>query len=381
MRRTGLTLSSALLWMVAVLVPAPAGAQVVWEDLIFTAGFAAETYNGNFSAVTVPVVDSTDHASAAVGEFGARGSFRFSDPGVSVAFDLGVRQFAAAGFELRDYAPREWVGRVDVGWQTSLGEAGSLDLTGTARGRGVHDRPPMPLFLQPGYTTVRLDALYRSRLVQEVRFDVGADVEMTDYQAPEVLSQLDLLDRRSWGFRAGASFGPLTSDPGSGGWSLRFHTGWRESEFRDQPSFDPADPYRRDGTLEVGGTWTWDGPLYAQAGVEGTVNRSNSKRPAYDAVSARAQLYSALPWWDLGVNLLAVLTGKTYVHEVPFTRLVPGEEADNASVVYLDLNRPFTTSLDGALRFGWTRAETDIGDAYYSRFGITFLMNYRPPGI
>ncbi len=30
------------------------------------------------------------------------------------------------------------------------------------------------------------------------------------------------------------------------------------------------------------------------------------------------------------------------------------------------------------VRLGWTRAETDIGDAYYQRFGFSFFFNYRP---
>lgn len=372
----------AVLVTLVGLAPRPALAQaLIWDDLIFTGGFAVETYNGNFSAVTIPLVDSTDHAAAAVGEFGTRGRFRFPDAKITVAFDAGLRQFAASGFELRDYAPRELAGRVDVGWGTGLGRIGSLDITGTARGRRVEDRPPVPLFLQPGYRNYRIGSLYRSPVIQDVRFDLGFDVESTDYQAPDVISQLDILDRRSWRLEAGAGFGPLVADPAEGGWSVRIHSAYRASRFRDQPSFDPSDPFRRDGTVEVGAMWTWEGPVYAQMGVDGTVNRSNSRRPEYDAISLRSQLYSPLPVWDLGVNLLAVITGKTYVHEAPFARLVPGEEADNASVVFLDLNRPVTPALDTALRFGWTRAETEIGDAYYSRFGITFLMNYRPPGL
>ena len=59
-------------------------------------------------------------------------------------------------------------------------------------------------------------------------------------------------------------------------------------------------------------------------------------------------------------------------------RLVPGEEADNASVAYITLARPLAPNLDGRLRFGWTRAETDIGDSYYERYGVTFLFDFRP---
>jgi len=35
-------------------------------------------------------------------------------------------------------------------------------------------------------------------------------------------------------------------------------------------------------------------------------------------------------------------------------------------------------NLDGVLRFGWTRAETDIGDQYYQRYGVSVLFNFRP---
>ena len=114
--------------------------------------------------------------------------------------------------------------------------------------------------------------------------------------------------------------------------------------------------------------------------MEGTINRSNSKRPEYDALSVRGEFSSPLPMWDLGVNALAVITGKSYVHDSPFVRLVPGEEADNASIVYVDVNRPIAANLDAAFRVGWTRAETDIGDSYYSRLGATFLLYFRPAG-
>ena len=66
--------------------------------------------------------------------------------------------------------------------------------------------------------------------------------------------------------------------------------------------------------------------------------------------------------------------------ESEFVQLVPGEEADNASVVYVELSRPVFPNLDGAFRFGWNRAETDIGNSYFERFGGTFLLRYRPLG-
>lgn len=355
----------------------PVSAQIQWRDLVFTGGFSAETYNGNFSAVTVPVVDSADHAAATIGEFSAAGEFLVAGR-LRFVFDAGFRQFATTGFQQRDFAPREWVGRVDADWATRLSTLGVLSFAGTARGRSLSDRPPLPLFLQPGSGGLLGAARFDSRPVQDVRFDLSLDVERTDYDAPTSLPQLDLLDRRSWGTELGVSFGPLLDGSMEGGWSLRFHTAFRRSEYPDQRSFDPDDPFRRDRTVQVGGSWSYQGRLLAEIGVEGTVNRSNSDRPEYDAFNVRSVVSASLPWWRLGVTGLARFTGKTYVHDVPFTRLVPGEEAENASIVYVEFDRPMATNVTGAMRFGWTRAETDFGEAYYSRYGVTLLFRYRP---
>ena len=107
------------------------------------------------------------------------------------------------------------------------------------------------------------------------------------------------------------------------------------------------------------------------------MNRSNSNRSEYDALSASVLVSTPLPA-RATLNVYALLTGKTYVHETAFARLVPGEEADNASIAYVQVGRPMAVNLDGAIRVGWTRAETDIGNAYYQRFGLSVRMNYRP---
>ena len=365
----------------ALLVASPlsAAAQVRLDDLVFTGGFSVESYDGNFSAVSVPVVDSTEHASAAVGEFGARGRLVLIesltgarwDHDLTVGFDAGFRQFAAAGFELRDYAPREWVGRAHLAMRQRLAGAGWIVVSGSVRGRAVEDRPPMPLFLQPGYTTARGTLTFQTYDIQGVNLEAEVDLESTDYEAFDVLSQLDLLDRRSVGFEVGAVARRES-------WEMRFYGGLRELEYPRQDSFDPSDPFRRDRAFHMGAEWFFTGPVAAELGVEGTVNRSNSNRPEYDAVSVRGTLTAPLPWWNLGLNLYGVLTGKTYVHESPFVRLVPGEEADNASLAYVELSRPLAPNLSTALRFGWSRAETDIGENYYSRFGTSLLINFRP---
>ena len=93
----------------------------------------------------------------------------------------------------------------------------------------------------------------------------------------------------------------------------------------------------------------------------------------------RTQITYPLPWSVIADGFL-VVTGKSYLFETEFVRLVPGEEADNASQAYLTLSRPVAANLDTALQFGWTRAETDVGDQYYQRYGVTVLFRYRPNG-
>jgi hypothetical protein len=351
----------------------PAAAQQ-WEDLVVTAGVSGESYDGNLASVTVPVVDSANAVGAAVGEFGLRGSvwlLNRENTSLFSSFDLGMRQFLASGFEFRDYAPRERSGRASLQLLQRLGDVGMLRVSGDAWRRSVEDRPPMPLFLQPGYTRFAGTTQVTFRPVDGVIFDLAADGEVADYQAPEGVGQINLLDRESWGLEVGASWGT--------DWTVRFYGSYRRLEYPEQSSFDASDPYRRDRTVTVGGEWRHSGPAFqAELGVEGIVNRSNSRRPEYDAFSIRTLVGVPLPWWGLGVNLYGVVTGKSYVSITPFARLVPGEEADNASVVYLDVNREVAPSLDASVRFGFTRGETDIGDAYYQRYGMSFFLNYRP---
>jgi hypothetical protein len=337
-------------------------------------GASGESYRGNFSAVINPIVDSTDHAVAAVGEVGLRGTLSFvrtSQRSIEVLFDGGLRQAAAFGFQDQDYSPREWVGAVSARYTESLGTWGSLLLRGGYRGRSLEDRPPMPLFLQPGYSTLLGGVGLVTRSFDGVSFDAQFDREEADYKALEFAPQLDLLDRTSSGVEVGLRWGGTST--------VRFYGGARWTEYSNQGSFDPEDPFRRDRTARVGLEWTYAGSIIAQLGLDGTMNRSNSNRPEYDALSARAVLTAPLPG-RFTLNAYAVLTGKSYLHETDNARLVPGEEADNASIAYLQLGRPLALDLDGAVRFGWTRAETDIGRAYYRRAGVSVLFNYRPLG-
>lgn len=365
--------AAAFLWLL-VSAPAAAGAQVQWRDLVLTAGGAVEGYSGNFSSATVTIVDSATHVTATVSELGARGSLSLLAAGgrsVDFTFDGGLRQTAALGFKRWDYAPREWVGSSFLRFAQRLGSWGSLSARAGVRGRAVRDRPPMPLFLQPAYSGLQGSLALVTRSFDGVSLDASADLESADYRAPRLLPQLDLLDRRSSAFELGARWGTVST--------VRFFGGLRWTEYDNQPSYDPADPYRRDHTVRVGVEWTYTGAISVQTGLEGALNRSNSNRPEYDALSFRTLLTAPLPG-QVSLSLLAVLTGKSYVSETSFARLVPGEEADNASVAYLSIGRPLASNLDGAVRFGWTRAETDIGSAYYRRYGGSIQLNYRPLG-
>lgn len=350
----------------------PVGGQVRVENLVVTAGAAMEGYRGNLSSVTLPVVDPTDRASAAVGEFGARGSvFLVNNPmrGFRVDFDGGLRQFAASGFQLADYSPREIVGSVDGVYRQSLGSIGSLQAALGFKGHSVVDRPPMPLFLQPGYGAT--DAAVELRFVETggIQVDAQLAAEWADYQSHSLFPQLDLLDNRSSRMEVGGTWGR--------DWKVRVYGAMRLAEFQRQSTNLPSDPVRRDKAIEVGGQWVYSGPLVAQLGASAIFNRSNSARPEYDAVRVRASLAAPLPY-DFSATVYASLTGKAYKHDFEFARLVPGEEADNASVVYAALNRPIAPTLDAQVRFGWTRAETDLGGAFYQRYGVSFLINYRP---
>jgi hypothetical protein len=359
--------------LLAVLAPPPqVEAQVRWLDLVVSAGVSAERYGGNLSSVTVPVVDSTDHARAAVGELGLRGSavlLERPSAMIQAAFDLGVRQFAASGFQVRDYSPREWAGVANLLYRQRLGGAGTLLVGAGYQGRSVDDRPPMPLFLQPTYQRYDGSLRYVLPALQGVQFDLSGRIEHWDYQAPARLTQLDLLDRDALAVEVGARWGV--------GLDVRFYAGFRESEYPLQSSFDPDDPYRRDRTITVGAEWGWVATVAGSVGLEGIVNRSNSRRPEYDAFALRAELAAPLPW-DLTASLYGTLTGKVYVFSTPFARLVPGEEADAASVLYVELGRDLAPNLTSAVRLGWTRAETDIGESYYRRYGFSLLLRYRP---
>ena len=358
-------------------------------DIVFSAGMAGELYRGGIPSVTLPVIDSVDAASAASGEFGLRGALS-SNPGGSggfnVRFDGGVRQFDAFGFKLRDYAPRVLSGLVDAGFYRITG-LGLFQLNGRARGRQVVDRTPIPLFLQPGYADYEGSVLFRTREIGGVHWDVGVQGGRSDYHGQDIVPQLDLLDRNNLGVELGA----MQERAWNGGrLTMRFYGSFTKFRYPKQGTSYAPDPFRRDQAYEAGARWAYDGResseelespgspgITAEVGIRGTMNRSNASRTEYNAVSVSASVSTALPA-DMSLNARAVLTAKSYLTETEFARLIPGEEADNASTVYVEVSRFLSNTVSAAVRVGWTRAETDIGDAYFERYGTTVFLRYRP---
>ncbi len=350
------------------------GAQTVFQDLVFTGGVSSEGYQGNLPTVGAPVQDSTDFAAAVIGEFGVRGVVtRPLGDGARgrLAFDGGLRQFSARGFELRDYSPRELSGTVDLAYLRPMGNS----VVGAARlrlrGRDVADRPPMPLFLQPGYRSVGGSVSGEWLRESGPRWDLEVTSEVAQFLAPAFAPQIRLLDRRQAGVEVGVRPG---WDVGGG---LRFHLGADLTAYPRQETFLEEDPYRLDGAMHGGATWTWSGPVLVQLVGEGRANRSNSRRPEYDSATLRALVSASLPA-EVAVTGYVALTAKRYRFPTEFARLIPGEEANSASQAFLSFSRPLARNLDSNLRLGWTRAETEIGGQYFQRFGATLLLNYRP---
>lgn len=361
-------------------------AQVRVTDLVFTGGMAAELYRGGIPSVTLAVVDSVDQAWASSVEFGARAVLNTNPngfDGLTLAVDGGVRQFDAYGFKLRDYAPRVSSGVVDAVFRRTTNH-GVLQFSGRAGGREVVDRTPTPLFLEPGYANYEGSALFQTREMGGTFWDVRVEGGRSDYNAQDIVPQLDLLDRNKIGFELGASQGRMWN---AARLTMRFYGSFTEFRYPKQGTSYAPDPFRRDQAYQVGALWQYDGlessdgfessGITATVGIRGTVNRSNASRTEYNAVSANADVSTPLPA-DMRFNFTAVLTAKDYLTETEFIRLIPGEEADNASRVFVGVSKYLTDAVNASFRVGWTRAETEIGDAYFERYSGHFLVRYRP---
>lgn len=352
----------------------PASGQVTLRDLVVSGGVSAEGYQGNLPTAGAVVRDSTELASAVAGEVGLRGSFvwrRAAETRGTLSFDGGVRQFSARGFELRDYAPREWSGSLDGLLVQRLGQTVMLNLFAGVRGREVQDRPPMPLFLQPAYAAYTGGVQARVGGAGTYAYDLMLSGERMDFFAPSHAPQVRLLDRNAMGAEAGV----IRAIGGEG--ELRVHAGIEAGRYPRQNTFDDADPVREDRTFRGGATWTNRGEILTELGLQGRLNRSNSRRPEYNSITLQGVISAPIPG-DAILTAYAALTLKRYLEATESARLLPGDEANSASLAYVSLSRGLARNLDGAVRVGWTRAETELGGEYFQRFGGTFVLHYRP---
>lgn len=364
---------------------ARAAGQVRLQELVVTVDASADWHRGNFSAVTVPRLDSAESVASGAGQAQVRGLVALlanERRALFVEFDGSLQQFATGGFRYRSYAPRRHSGDLTVSYQQRVG-SGGLGLSAGAATMGVHDRPPLPLYLSPSYERYFGAATY-ARAVGGIQARAGVRAESADYGA--VLPQLDLLDRsaiRAW-MGALPWIGRRSAVELRGQYSYVSYT-------RQGGSGAPNDPFRTDHMFEASAMWCWrapscwgfperaadaDGGWEGAFTVAGLLNRSNSRRVEYDLL--RLGAWASTP---VGANLLLVegqLAAKRY--RQPFMHaLVPGEEADNSSYVAASLQRALLgPELRGSVRVRWMRTETSIGDAYFRRLGLSVSLNYRP---
>ena len=127
-----------------------ASGQVRLENVSITMGVGGEVYgsDGNFLAIAVPQVDSTDSALGASGDMGAAGTLILmagNGRSLSTDFNFGMRQFWTDGFQARNYAPREHSGRVQANYSQRLGTGGPGDRphTGLQARRGSPAAAPL----------------------------------------------------------------------------------------------------------------------------------------------------------------------------------------------------------------------------------------------
>ena len=364
---------AALALLVPLSVPTALSGQSWVRDVVITAGLTGEAWWGDFSAITVPQFDSTQNAIAGVGEWSARGVFRLlngSERRLEATLDGGIRQSAAAGFQLRNYAPREQSGSLSMIYTEAFG-GGSFTSEATARIRRVFDHPPMPLYKPPGYDIYSVRVRY-ARNLRGTRVDLNVAGEQADY-APPVLEHLDFLDRNSVIIEAGGTRRFSIDEELGDYWGLRLYSAYGHHSYPRQG----GEVQRVDNAMRLGVNFElqWD-PFKFSVTLDGTRSRSTSRRVEYKRGRADAQAI-----WLLSDGMDLVLTGtlarKRYIEPARHA-LVPGEEADNATIVYAELTKALASRVDGAFRIGWGKVETNFTGAFYTRFRGGFSLRVRP---
>lgn len=362
----------------ALLLPATLAGQAQVRDLVISGGIAGEAWRGDFTALSFPQIDSTERAVALVGEWSANGIFtlfRREHNRLETTVDVGIRQFATGGFQLRNYAPREHGGFLTTNYWHEIGggRLGTVFGEVEAQFRQIVDRPPMPLYLSPGYEIYRVKTGYR-RSVRAATLDLTVTGEEADYAAPAGLPNLDLLDRSS-----------VMVEVGRGRRFQRHPDSERYSGFRVFGAFryhsypkQGAPELRVDRAAGLGGTYELGREqLEFKATLQGTRSRSTSRRVEYNAARLDVELQLWELWKDMDLNIAGTLARKRYI-DPGQDALVPGEEADNETSLYAELTRSLGLNVDGAFRAGWHKVETNFSGAYYTRFGGAFFLRVRP---
>ena len=359
-----------------------ASGQVRLENVSITMGIGGEKYgsDGNFLSIAVPQVDSTDSALGASGDMGAAGTLILmagNGRSLSTNFNLGMRQFWTDGFQARNYAPRELSGRVQTNYTQRLG-AGALAIIPTLDSRHIADRPPLPLYLAPGYNAGAVVANYSRGIATDLAFYGRLTGETKDYTAD--LPALDDLDRRSAGFETGVQRDfrgrPETRDPEIRDEStLRFFTAYLHHSYPKQG----LGLLRRDNAVRIGGEFSLDRRdtkgFRFELRAHGTRSRSNSRRVDYNAGRIEATGILELGQ-DTQLDLQGLWAVKRYINQQDF--LIPGEEADNATVVFAQVTRFLRDGVRAGIGGGWSRAETNFSGAYYQRFSMSFSLTVSP---
>ena len=366
------------------LVDGTASGQVRLENLSLTMGLGGEVYggDGNFLTIAVPQIDSTERALAASGDMGAAGTLIFmarNGRSLSTDFNFGMRQFVTDGFLQRNYAPRELSGRLQANYSQRLG-GGTLLIIPTLDSRHIADRPALPLYLPPGYNAGAVVANYSRPIANDLGLYSRLTGEIKDYAAPKDLPAVDDLDRRSVSLEAGAQRvfqgRPEARDPQIRDRStLRFFGAYLHHSYPKQG----LGLRRRDNAARLGGEFTMDrrdtkGFSFSLQAA-GTRSRSNSRRVDYNAGRIEATASVELGE-DTQLDLQGLWAVKRYINQQDF--LVPGEEADNATIVFAQVTRFLGGGVRAGVGGGWTRAETNISGAYYQRFLVSFSLTVNP---
>ncbi len=327
---------------------------------------ALEQYEGDFSPVTVPLVDSAESVVAGASEwvFLLRRDFADATRRVRITTEGAFRQFTTAGFLQGNYAPREYGFSVQSEY-TELVEAGTLTLNARVDTRGVADLTPMPLYLAPGFVGYSLDAGFSRPVSGDTNVDAHIRFDERNYAGPSVLPTLDYLDRRSFELQVGGlrwfRGAPDTGDVTT----VRVFAAYQRNSYHLQG-------HRRDHALRVGGEWSVDRwetrGLRFTLNASGVINRSNSSRVEYNATRIEARVQQRTGRYLLQLN--GIWSGKSYVSPQEF--LVPGEEADNAAILDGEITRFLGAGISASLGGSWTRAETNISGDYYRRVRAYF---------